>query len=205
MAPEAFFDCLKIADALDESMEGASRMDIQRISFLSCLLSIYQSKPVSDWGYRFANTGSGTPFSDQLHEALVRLLSMGRLVDTESRLRISNSGREMLRTLSRLDMSASRAPCLDAACASMLAVPRATLADGIDHEPTIAASHIRSSATLLLEEPYVQTLHEHFATLSKVLPPDSVDLFSPSVLWLSYMSQTKLSERAASPQDEVHA
>lgn len=203
MVPEAFFDCLQIASELDEPLGGVSRMDFQRITFLSCLLSIYQAKPVADWGYRFANTGSGTPFSDQLNDAVARLLNIGQLIESNSRLRISESGQSMLQMMRGLDSIAGRAACLDAACTSMLAVPRATMTEGLDQEPTVVASHLRSGATLLLAEPYVQMLYEHFDVLAKVIPPNPTDLFSPSVLWLSYMSKTKLSEQVAATQGEI--
>lgn len=205
MVPEAFFDCLQIAADLDEPLGGASRMDFQRIAFLSCLLSIYQAKPVSDWGYRFANTGAGTPFSDELNDAVGYLLNGGQLLESNGRIRVSESGRAMLSIIRSFDSIAGRPTCVGAACASMLAVPRATMVDGIDQEPTVAASHLRSGATMLLGEPHLQVLHDHFDTLSKVIPPDASDLFSPSVLWLSYMSETKLSERNVDVQGEGRA
>ncbi len=204
MEPEAFFDTLRIADVLDEPLGGVSRMEIQRISFLSCLLSIYQAKPVSDWGYRFANTGAGTPFSDQLNEAVGHLLSQASLAESGGRLRITDSGRATLSVLSNFASMAERPPCLEAACASMLAVPRSTMSDGLDQEPTIAASHLRSGATMLLEEPHLSMLHEHFSVLAQVIPPSQRDLLSPSVLWLSYMAQNKTSEQQTREQGGEH-
>lgn len=205
MAPEAFFDCLQIASNLGPPLNGVTRMDFQRITFLSCLLSIYQAKPVSDWGYKFANTGAGTPFSDQLNDAVTRLLAGGQLLEADSRLSIAPSGNAMLETLRCLNSNSGRSACLDAACSSMLAVPLATITEGLDQEPTISASHLRSGATMLLEEPHLQMLHDHFKVLAQVIPPTDEDLFSPSVLWLSYMSETKLSERADSTRVEVRS
>lgn len=203
MAPEAFFDCLQIASELSAPMNGVTRMDFQRITFLSCLLSIYQAKPVSDWGYKFANTGNGSPFSIQLNDAVVRLSASGQLVEADSRLSITSSGRAMLESLRSFDSNAGRSACLNAACASMLAVPLGTMAEGIEQEPTISASHLRTGATMLLEEPHLQMLYNHFKVLAEVIPPSYGDLFSPSVLWLSYMSQTKVSERATAAPAEV--
>lgn len=197
MVPEAFFDCLQIASELGDSLSGVSRMDFQRVTYLSCLLSIYQAKPVSDWGYKFANTGAGTPFSDELNDAIAFLSRTGQIFESDSRFTLTPNGAVMLETLRGFASNGGRSACLNAACASMLAVPRATMTQGLDHEPTVLASHLRSNSTMLLEEPHLQLLHEHFDTLSKVIPPSIGDLFSPSVLWLSYMSQTTLSERSA--------
>jgi len=204
MVPEAFFDSLQIACELDGPLGGASQMEFQRIAFLSCLLSIYQAKPASDWGYRFANTGAGTPFSDELSDAIGFLLIGAQLLHSNGRIRITEGGRAMLMTIRGLDSMAGRSECLDAACASMLAVPRATMTNGLDQEPTVAASHLRSGATMLLQEPHLQMLHDHFDVLAKVISPRDLDLFSPSVLWLSYMSDTKLSERTLDEEGEIH-
>jgi hypothetical protein len=204
MVPEAFFDCLQIASKLGDPMNGVSRMDLQRIAFLSCLLSIYQAKPVSDWGYRFANTGCGTPYSDQLNDAVVRLTGDARLQEVNDRFQITASGKALLNVLTGHTSIIGRSACVDAACASMLAVPLSTMAIGLDQEPTVAASHLRTGATLLLEEPYLHLLHKHFQVLAKVLSPSATDLFSPSVLWLSYMSETKLSERTETFAAEDH-
>jgi len=194
MSPEAYFDCLVIATELGLPMNGVGRLDFQRVSFLSCLLSLYKGKPVSEWGYRFANTGYGTPFSDQLDAAIVKLLSGGQLLETSGRLQISEIGIAMRELLGSLENHAGRITYLQAACASMLAVPLSTMASGLDQEPTVVASQLRSGTSFLLEAPHVEVLHEHFHALSRVLP-DTTDLFSPSVLWLSYMSETVLSER----------
>lgn len=204
MAPEAFFDSLKIASELSAPLNGVTRSDFQRITFLSCLLSIYQAKPVSDWGYRFANTGSGTPFSDQLSDALSRLLMLGHLVENDGRLSISVAGEAMLATIKDLQSNAERSACVEAASASMLAVPLAILTDGIEQEPTTAASHLRTGPTMLLDEPHLQVLHSHFKVLAKVVPPTDGDLVSPSVLWLSYMAQTKISEMTAAAFAEAN-
>lgn len=200
MVPEAFFDCLQIASELGDSLDGVSRMDFQRVTYLSCLLSIYQASPVSDWGYKFANTGAGTPFSDELNDAIAFLSRTGQILESDGRFSLTPSGAAMLETLRGLSSNGGRSACLNAACASMLAVPRATMTLGLDHEPTVLASRQRANSTMLLEEPHLQLLHEHFDTLSKVIPPRVGDLFSPSVLWLSYMSQTTLSERSAATE-----
>lgn len=208
MVPEAFFDCLQIASELGDSLNGVSRMDFQRLTYLSCLLSIYQAKPVADWGYKFANTGAGTPFSDELNNAVAFLAGTGQIEERGGRFVLTETGVALLKTFRKLSSNDGRSACLDAACASMLAVPLATMAQGLDHEPTVVASHQRSNSTMLLEEPHLRLLHEHFDVLSKVIPPHVADLFSPSVLWLSYVSETTLSERtdtATSPSPEARA
>lgn len=186
--PEAHFDCLLIASELDAPLGGVTRLELQRIAFLSCLLSIYTKQPVSDWGYRFANTGTGLPFSDHLVTATNYLVASDMLIDTEGRLRPTDSGMQMLGFLGGLHSMTSRIPCVSAAAASLLAVPGSVIAEGLQQEPTTVASKLRNSPTLLLDEPHLLTLHQHFAALAAVIPPGQNDLLSPSVLWLTYMA-----------------
>lgn len=188
MNPEAHFDCLLVASELDKPLGGVTRLELQRIAFLSCLLSIYTKQAVSDWGYKFANTGTGLPFSDHLIEAMDYLVSTGLLSETQGRLRSTPLGSQMLAGLAALQMMAPRVPCLSAAAASLLAVPGSVMAEGLQQEPTTVASKLRGSPTMLLDEPHLQTLHEHFAALAAVIPPGQQDLLSPSILWLTYMA-----------------
>lgn len=188
MNPEAHFDCLQISATLDAPLGGVTRLDLQRVAFLSCLLSIYTGEPVADWGYKFANTGDGLPFSDQLIHATESLVAADALVDRDGRLKITPRGCALLNHLSALELLSPRRPCLDAATASLLAVPGSVMAEGLQQEPTIAASRLHDSASMLLDSPHIQTLHAHFEALAAVFPPGSSDLLSPSVLWLTYMA-----------------
>lgn len=192
MVPEAHFDCLLIVSELDAPLNGVTRLELQRIAFLACLLSIYLARPVSDWGYKFANTGDGVPFSDHLSSAVESMLASGALVvDEVGRLRKTPSGSSILARLRMLQSLAPRIPCVTSAAASLLAVPSAVMSDGIEQEPTTAASQLRDGPTMLLDEPHMHTLYAHFDALAAVHPPGQMDLLSPSVLWLSYMAAEK--------------
>lgn len=201
MNPEAHFDCLQIAATLDAPLDGVTRLDLQRVAFLSCLLSIYTGEPVADWGYKFANTGDGLPFSDQLIHATESLVASDALLERDGRMKITQRGSALLNQLGVLELLSPRRPCLDAATASLLAVPGSVMAEGLQQEPTIAASRLHDSASMLLDSPHIQTLHEHFEALAAVFPPGSSDLLSPSVLWLTYMAQAQ-SEASGEADDD---
>lgn len=200
--PEAYFDCLQIAAELSAPLNGVTRIELQRIAFLSCLLSIYTAQPVSDWGYKFANTGTGLPFSDHLVSATDFLINTGSLSDEAGRLKPTPRGTEMLARLTQLQSIATRMPCLSAAAASLLALPCSVIMEGLQQEPTTVASQLRDSPTMLLDEPHLQTLHAHFEALAAVIPPGNTDLLSPSVLWLSYMAHVNASDEGSQEADE---
>ncbi len=200
--PEAYFDCLQIVAELGESLGGVTRTELQRVAFLSCLLSIYTAQPVSDWGYKFANIGAGLPFSDHLVSATDFLIDTGSLSDDTGRLELTARGTEVLARLKQLQSMATRMPCVSAAAASLLALPSSVIADGLQQEPTTVASQLRDSPTMLLDEPHLQTLHAHFEALANVIPPGDIDLLSPSVLWLSYMAHVNASGEGSQDADE---
>lgn len=202
MNPEAHFDCLHIAAELDAPLGGVTRLEIQRIAFLSCLLSIYTAHPVSDWGYKFANTGTGLPFSNHLVGAGDFLIATAALRDNGDRLQITSHGKNLLARLSQLQSMAPRIPCVNAAAASLLAVPNSVMADGLQQEPTTVASQLRDSPTMLLDAPHLQTLHNHFDALAAVIPRGNKDLLSPAVLWLSYMAHVNASGEGSQDADQ---
>jgi hypothetical protein len=194
-SPEAYFDALYVVSELGDALNGVSRLELQRTAFLSCLLSIFDGKPSAEWKYPFANTGAGTPFSDQLNEAVDSLVRVARLDETSGRFRVAAHAMGFLATLSGLESFRSRRRYLGAACGSILAVPASTAAIGIDNEPSISSSRHRHASTMLLQGAAVTVLHDHFATLAQFFPPSGADFVSPAVLWLSYMADAPVSER----------
>lgn len=192
--PAAFFDCLRIIQRLQRSLQGVSRLDIQRMGYLSCILALYERRPVADWGYQFANTDYGKPFSHALQDATKFLHDSGRLTEHNGRFSISDAGQLMLDALKKLGNCSQRARYLDAACFSMLAVPQATLSQGLEQEPTVASSQLKSNGAMLLNGPAFTVLYEQLKGLASVIPADGGDdLVSPSVLWLAYSADTSLS------------
>ena len=51
--PLASFDAIALLNSTQKQLNNASRTEIQLLSYLACLLSIYKNQPVSDWGYDF--------------------------------------------------------------------------------------------------------------------------------------------------------
>jgi len=192
--PEAVYDCLTMISQLGRALAGVSRLELQRSAFLACILGLYRGLPVSDWGYRFARTEYGTPFSAEIADATDFLATAGHIAERDGRYSPTDSGSKLRGLLGELSNCEIRNQFLDAACGSALAVPPGLLSRGLDNEPTIQTSEIRAQGASLLEGPAVQLLYEHFDTLSKVLPLES-DLLAPSVLWLAYVGGEQLSVR----------
>src|ERR1700730_11507 len=97
---EAFYDCLSIVSQLEKPLSGVSRLDLQRLAFLACILSLYRGRPAADWGYRFARTQFGTPFSGEVSDGLEFLAAAGHITERDGRYSLTASGAQLRSTLS---------------------------------------------------------------------------------------------------------
>lgn len=193
--PEAFYDTLTIVRELAHTLGGISRLEVQRTAFLSCLLALYRSRPLAEWGYRFARTEYGTPYSAEINDALDFFVGNGWLIDDETQLRLNLHRPTFDEPFTRLKNFSTRDQYLHAACGSALAVPRSIFSEGVDNEPTIQSALHRSKGGGLLEGPGLRLLYEHFEGLSTVLDSSGSDLITPSVVWLSYAADQPVSKK----------
>lgn len=194
-SPEAVYDCLAITKNLEEIFNGVTHQEIQRLSFLACIISLFAQRPTSEWGYTFSHTKYGTPFSSSLSFAMESLVSSGVLKVHEDRHTLSEKGQATFRFMTSQSFHESRSPYIEAACGSAAALPPGTLARGLNNEPTVFANTLRDSGSRLLSGAAIQLLYEHFHGLKEALPDSASDLLSPAVLWLLYVSNESLSER----------
>jgi hypothetical protein len=193
--PAAFLDTLSIVTVLGPALVGVSRLEVHRVSYLSCLLALYEGHPVGSWGYGYARTDFGTPYSPDLNDALDSLTSLGRLVLSERRYRTTETGEALLKTLSDMKHLRQRCRYVGAATGSASIVPPSLIADALDNEPTVQRAFVREKGGELLEGPALQLLHEQFVGLAAVLGKESENLLVPSVLWLSYNADAPLTVR----------
>jgi len=194
-SPEAVYDCLAITKNLAEVFNGVTHQEIQRLSFLSCIISLFAQHPISEWGYTFSHTKYGTPFSPSLSDAIGSLVFSGILKVNEDRHILSEKGLATFEFMTSQSYHIVRSPFIEAACGSAAALSPSTLAKGVSNEPTVAANALRDSGSRLLVGAATELLYEHFHGLNAVLQDSSSDLFSAAVLWLLYVSNESLSER----------
>ena len=195
--PEASFDVLYIVHLLGSPLDGVSQLQIQKLSFLACILSMYQGNPSAEWGYSFATTEFGRPICPEITDSLQFFTDSGLLLETDARYTTSYRGAPFLSMLMEQTTFVRRSEYLKASCDSALSVPAGTLNQGIDNEPTLVNTEIRARGDTLLAGPALQTLHEHFSGLREVLADRGADLLIPSIVWLSYTSDATISTREA--------
>jgi hypothetical protein len=214
-SPEAYFDTLLITQSLQRFAGGLTRLHIQRLAFLACLLAVYRNRPMADWGYSFSSTEYGTPFSAALSEAWEELCGSGYLaismVLDESlsrgepaqnahgdeafgsieRAKLTPIGEHFCSALGNLRTMGERLPFLNAACDSSLAVASSTLHSGLANEPTSKSGRFHPNGAALLSGPAAGILYRQLAAITNVLQPADNDLFTPSVTWLRYSADER--------------
>lgn len=195
--PDAGFDCLSIALRLQQSLSNVAPGELHLFAYLACLLSLYRGNAVSDWGYGFAGTRNGSPFSPEIGSAQQRLVSLGLLSYKKDYLTISEVGREEYKELRRLSQNALREPYVEAACSSVLALPVGLIRTALSEEPMLRPSAQLASTRPLLAGPGLVLLHEQFEILSAAVGVEVRDLLIPAAVWLTYLSRVAEQRQAS--------
>ena len=186
------FDVLHLTRRVDCSSNGARIEELHAIAYLACILSVFDDQPADSWGYGFAATGSGAPFSATIGDAVESLAASGLLESTAGSYRLSPRG-EVIRMKIETHLGPSlRLRYLDAAASTTLAMAVPTVTEALMKDPQLRGAITRSQRRNLLDNAGIALLRPHFNGLRSVsvLQPDvgsGVSLFAAAVLWLRYL------------------
>ena len=191
-SPAAHFDCLYTANRLSSRLGAVAEGELHLFAYLACLLSLFDTQPVSDWGYTFAGLGAGAvaPFSPEIRESVELLIADGSLVRTgESSLALTDAGSAELVFLSSMSFFEGRERYLDVSCSSLRLFPVGLIRAAMGMEPGLRPVVATGGARTLLADVAIDQLHEQFDGLVSVLGPEKMDLLVPASVWLSYLSE----------------
>ena len=190
MNPYASFDCLAISIRVQPLLGGLSISELNLFAYLACLLSLYKSHPVTDWGYNYMSTKVGAPFSHELTDAAIDLERIGLFKKDRGYLSLTARGRDQYRFLQSLSQNSERDRFVEGACSSVLALPIGMIREALRNEPELNHSTRLHQTKILLEEgPGLQTLYNDFSVLSNAIGLETKDLMVPAVIWLTYLAQ----------------
>ncbi|MFZ2447445.1 MAG: hypothetical protein WAW37_13900 [Syntrophobacteraceae bacterium] len=192
--PFAYFDCIAIGLRIQKNLGDVDRSELHLLSYLSCLLSLYNKRPVSEWGYEFAVTQQGHPFSASLDESITILLQNGGLQGNGHFFVTTDAGIHEYQFFKTLTQNAEREPFINGACASTLAMPIGTIRHVLSQGPEIKNAVSLSQSRKLLATNALETLYEQFSALSTIIGLEVHDLMIPSLVWLSYLSSVSESQ-----------
>ena len=187
VSPYAAFDSLYISVALGRTDHQPVIAEIHVFSYLACLLSLYRGQPVSDWGYGFAGTRDGSPFSPEINAAVRALTATGYLHEVNDGIVITAIGTAELEALSDLSQNRERGVYLEPACSSALAMPVGLIRHALAQEPTLKPSSRLHTTRPLLEGPYLPRLYDQFSLLGSTIGVEPQDLLIPATVWLGYL------------------
>jgi len=185
LKPLSTFDCLYLGSRLQRWLGGFSAAELHLLAYLACLLSLYHKIPVADWGYGFVGTEHGAPFSLEIKVAAQELENRGFFYSTQDKLQMTVAAEELLKELEGMSLYEERTDCLNAASSSIVAFSVGTVREALNNEPELQRAKQMPTNRVLLEEPGIDIIYEHFGLLREALGDRIKDLRLPAVAWLT--------------------
>jgi hypothetical protein len=125
---DAFFDALELVTSLGEIDAHVSESEVHLYGYIASLANAYANGIASSWGYTFAATIGGTPYSADLAMALRSLAIKGALVAAANdAYHVGPAAQAVRDVAARLESRAWRGECLRAAVMAGLTLTKATL------------------------------------------------------------------------------
>lgn len=188
IVPNAYSDVLTIAQDAPRSTLPMSIIEMHLFSYLGCVLALFQGEPIASWGYQYAVTTEGFPFSAEFEDAresailngLIEISDQGLLAPTQPQLRD-----ELDIILSLSHSARQRRVWLRTATECALALPVGSIRYAINQTPGLAMPIKLGQSSKLLDRDDVTLLYEEYKVVSSILGADVEDKLSPAVLWLS--------------------
>ena len=188
--PRSYYDALSLCARLEPTLGPVARAELHLLAYLASLLAMYSGRPSTDWGYGFAITPHGYPFSPDLDQALALLVENGRLLkDQEGYVALSRLGRMELKRLQALTAIRDNEAFVDGACGAVLVMPIGLIREALGQEGDLRRVRQLTQSDLLPTDIGSELRREEFKALRKALPSDPGDLMIPAVVWLSYLSE----------------
>lgn len=184
------FDVLAIGNSLQNKLQDFSRGEVQLFSYLSCLLSLYDSNPTAFWSYTFIKNEVGSPFSESIDRAIDNLIYKQEIIEKEDGyLYISESGINTYGSLSSFFMYQKRHLYLKVACESIRSLPFGNVREAINNEPVLKGMRKLPDTRILNDDQSaaIQVLYSQFHNLKIALEDKYDDLLIPSLVWINYL------------------
>ncbi len=200
--PDSAFDVLALTSKLESTFEvGVLHEELQLFAYLACLLSVYDGQPSAEWGYEFAATTSGSPYSGDLDEAVRARYELGFLNRQADQFYMTDRGAVELELLAQLSRNRDRSPYLEAAASSVLIKPVGSVGRAISQDPQIRSAASLHHSRPLLGESATLVLYSHFQMLRNALVDYGEDLLLPAVAWIEMFDERV----AGKPEQQLEA
>ena len=194
--PEAVYDLLQAGDSLERHVERLNASDIHVFAYLACLLALYKGIPAADWGYGFAGTEVGAPYSVELEEAIKETQLANLVSCTEDGFMSFHPDAEgELAMLNSFESCRWRQVFIDAATDSLLNLSAGLVKSAVSLEPNLRPVTRVRSARKLLEGPGLELLYDQFDALAQAVGGKKRDLMVPATVWLTYLARNAMASQ----------
>ena len=187
VSPDAYFDVIALLGDAPRSVLPMTVFELHLYAYLACVLGLFRGFPAASWGYLFAVTSEGVPFSAELETARRLLTARGLVSESEEGFIAPHADTlpAELDELSSLSGPSRRRECLKIATRCALALPIGAVRQAVGSSPGLAAAAALGQNRVLLQQNDVSVLHDEYETVCAALEEETRSLLSPAVLWLS--------------------
>ncbi len=187
VVPEAYADALVIFADAPASALPCSVNEMHLYSYLGCIFALFKGKATADWGYSYAITTEGFPFSTEFDAGREAACARGLAEFDNQGLMVPRRPDLVaeLETVLSVGPWAERRPWLRAATECTLALPIGAIRQAVSRSPGVASPFLLGQRGRLLEPADVTLLYDEYQVVSSVLGADAQDVLSPAVIWLS--------------------
>lgn len=185
--PDPYCDALHIFSALRKSLQPISTIETHLFAYLSCILGLWEGWPLSQWGYAFAVTSEGFPYSADFEDARAELVPRG-LVTLDSNGRLLPDKAALDREIDDLFSSErwrERRKFTETAVSCALAFPTGLIRYAISQSPGMITANLLHQRSALFTESDVENIYQEYTVVRDAIEGDASDLLSPAVIWLS--------------------
>lgn len=187
IVPEAYFDAVAIMATAPPSVMPMTVIEAHLYAYLGCILGLFRGQAVGDWGYQFAVTSEGFPFSVHFETARLIVVARGLVDEQGAGMMVARPDELQVEIDNLLSFGpwSDRRLWLRAATECALALPVGSIRYAIGQTPGLAISVRLGQRRHLLQTGDIDLLYDEYRIVSSVLGNDVKDLLSPAVIWLS--------------------
>lgn len=190
--PAATFDVFYLVADLTDRLGNATPGEVNLLGYLSCLLSILDKWPASEWGYSFAGLENGAPFSRELQEATLYLIHSGFVAAGDVGLQLSTTGNDQFGILKEMASFIPRQKYLKTACSTLKVFPIGQIRKAMSMEPGLRPLRLSGGAKPLLTDAALDQLYDDFDALIAAAGQYNQQLLIPASVWLSFLTEKAL-------------
>lgn len=193
--PESILDTLFIGAKLQSRIGDFSLSEVQFFAYLSCLLSLYDGRTVSEWNCGFIKSNLGSPYSSDIYDSLNLLISNGSIIETDKDFfQVTEKGMRNLNFFKTQAILNWRCLYLETACKSLSVLPYGMIKEALIREPVIfsARNSLTSKSLLERSNPATEALHIQFEALKTALEGQYKSLIGPAIVWIESLNSNSL-------------